>query len=281
MPDQPTPATSRRDLAPTRRPPWLAPARLAACLVLPLALGCADAPLLHDLPEREANEVLVALDEGGIAATKARGDGPESGFTVAVPHGEEGRAHRLLAARELPRARPQGLGEVFAQGGMVPTPVEEHARWLHALSGELARSVEALDGVVEARVHLGLPADDPLRPGARPAARASVLVKCRPAACPAVRALEGGLKALVAGAAEGLAPEAVAVVVAEAAEAGPAPAATGHPWATRALALAAALAAAFLGALAWRERRRSRPAQGGSHRLPDRTADRSTTRSAA
>ena len=145
----------------------------------------------------------MALDEEGVAASKTRQDGTEAAWTVTVPRGEAGKAHRVLAARQLPRARPQGLGEVFAQGGMVPTPVEERARWLHALSGELARSVEALDGVVEAHVHLGLPADDPLRPGLRPAPRAAVLVKCRPAACAPLRELEPGLRSLVAGAVGG------------------------------------------------------------------------------
>ena len=232
------------------------PARRRPLLFLLAALaGCGGEPLLHDLPEREANAVLVALDEAGITASKVRQDGAEGGWTVSVPAGEAGRAHRLLAERELPRASPPGLGEVFGQGSAVPTPVEEHARWLHALSGELARSVEALDGVVEARVHLGLPADDPLRPGARPTPRAAVLVKCRPAACPALRAMEGGLRALVAGAADGLAPEAVAVVVADAAEApaGPPPR---RSTAARWLAALAALGAAALGLLAWRERRR-------------------------
>jgi type III secretion protein J len=138
----------------------------------------------------------------------------------------------------------------------VPTPVEERARWLHALSGELARSVEALDGVVEARVHLGLPSDDPLHPGLRAAPRAAILVKCRPASCAALRELEPGLRQLAAGAAEGLSPEAVAVVIAEAA-APPAQARTpGWRWGPL-LAGLAALGAAGLGALAWRERRRA------------------------
>jgi len=228
---------------------------LLALLAAALA-GCGEEPLLHDLPEREANAVLVALDEAGIGATKLRQEGAEGGWTVSVPAGEAGRAHRLLSARELPRASPPGLGEVFGQGSAVPTPVEEHARWLHALSGELARSVEALDGVVEARVHLGLPADDPLRPGARAAPRAAVLVKCRPAACPALRAMEGGLRSLVAGAADGLSPDAVAVVVASAAEAPEQPPARRRPAAARWLAALAALGAASLGLLAWRERRR-------------------------
>ncbi len=236
---------------------------MRARLLLPLlalaVAGCGAEPILHDLPEREANAVLVALDEAGIEAAKARQEGSEGGWMVSVAPADAGRAHRLLSARELPRPSPPGLGEVFGQGTAVPTPVEEHARWLHALAGELARSVEALDGVVEARVHLGLPADDPLRPGARPAPRAAVLVKCRPAACPAVRALTGGLQALVAGAADGLAPEAVAVVVAEAAEA-PGPAAPPRRVGpSRWLALLAAAGAAALGGLAWWTRRRPGP----------------------
>jgi type III secretion protein J len=221
-----------------------------------LLAACGGEPLLHDLDEREANAVLVALDEGGVAAEKARAEGPDGGWTIRVAGGEVARAHRLLAARELPRPRPAGLGEVFGRPGVVPTPVEEHARWLHALAGELAASVEAVDGVVGARVHLGLPADDPLRPGQRPAPQAAVLVKCRPASCGALRALEGGLRALVAGAAEGLKAENVAVVIAEAAEAAPPPEPPRRPRGSLALALLAALGAAGLGALAWRERRR-------------------------
>jgi len=250
------------DAPPRPRGRRLPPVRsLRLLLLVPLLssllAGCAGEPLLHDLPEREANAVLVALDEGGVDAEKVRQEGSEGGWTVQVPGRDVARAHRLLAARELPRARPPGLGEVFGRPGVVPTPVEEHARWLHALSGELATSVEAIDGVLEARVHLGLPADDPLRPGARPAARAAVLVKCRPAACGPLRALEGGLRARVAGAAEGLAPEAVAIVIAEGAE--PAPPAPPAPHGSKVgigLALLAGLGAAALGLLAWRERRR-------------------------
>lgn len=231
-------------------------AALPPLLALLLA-GCGGEPLLHDLAERDANEVLVALDEAGIGAGKERQEGSEGGWTVTVAAGEAARAHRVLAARELPRPRPPGLGEVFGQGGAVPTPVEEHARLLHALAGELARTVEAIDGVVEARVHLGLPAEDPLRPGARAAPRAAVLVKCRPAACPELRALEPGLRALVAGAAEGLEAGSVAVVVTAATDLAGPPAPAPRPRLGRWLGLGAALGAAGLGLLAWRERRRA------------------------
>jgi type III secretion protein J len=223
--------------------------RAAAALAVAVAVaGCAREELLHDLDELQANEVLVALDERGVHGTKVRGDGADPGWTVAVPGADASRAHRILADRALPRARPPGFGDVFAKGSMVPTQTEEHALYLHALGGELARSVEAIDGVVEARVHLGLPRPDPLRPGERIGPRAAVLVKCKVTSCSAIRALEGGIRSLVAGAADGLDAAAVSVVVAEAADTPPSPAPARRPRSALLVGLAA-LAATAAGAL--------------------------------
>jgi type III secretion protein J len=235
--------------------------RRAAAILAVLGLaGCSGEEILHGLAEPQANEVVVALDESGIPASKEREDGADGGWMVSVGRGDAGRAQRILAERSLPRARPAGFAEVFSKGSMVPTPTEEHALYLHALGGELARSVEAIDGVLEARVHLGLPQPDPLRPGGRPAPRAAVLVKCRPAACGAVRALEPGIRALVAGAADGLDPVAVSVVIAEGAEAAAPPAAPVHRRSGLlvGLAAAAALGAAAIGAASLRARVRRR-----------------------
>jgi type III secretion protein J len=220
--------------------------RIGTTLILTAALaGCAGEEILHGLDEPQANEVLVALDERGVRASKEREDGAEGRWRVEVPRGDAARAHRILSERDLPRDRPPGFADVFSKGSMIPTPTEEHALYLHALGGELARSVEAIDGVVEARVHLGLRQPDPLRPGERPAPRGAVLVKCRAAACGAVRALEPGIRAIVAGAVDGLDAGAVSVVFAEASES-PTPAARDRPRASSilvALAVAAALAA--------------------------------------
>ena len=125
------------------------------------------------------------------------------------------------------------------------TPTEERARLLHALSGELARSVEALDGVVEARVHLAPTPDDPLRTGAAPAARAAVLVNVRAGQRQRIEPLLAGIQALVAGAVPGLDPAQVAVVLAEAST----PAAPAPPPARSTVATGAAAAAAGLGLL--------------------------------
>jgi type III secretion protein J len=230
--------------------------RLRALLLVIALAGCGREELFHRLDEPQANEVLVALDEGGIAARKEREDGSDGGWTVSVASPDAAPAHRLLAARDLPRERPPGFGEVFAKASMVPTPVEEHALYLHALAGELARSVEAIDGVVGARVHLGLAQPDPLRPGER-APRAAVLVRCRPAACGTVRGLEAGVRSLVAGAADGLRPDAVAVVISEAAEtASPSPDRRRRSPILLAVAATAALAAAAVGGAGLRTRLR-------------------------
>jgi type III secretion protein J len=220
--------------------------RFLVSLLVVLLAGCAREELLHGLDESQANEALVALGDGGIQASKAREDGADGGWMIRVSAADAAQAHRLLSDRALPRPRPPGFTEVFAKGSMVPTPTEEHALYQHALAGELARSVEAIDGVVGARVHLGLPQPDPLRPGAQPAARAAVLVRCRPAACAAVRGLEGGIRALVTGAAEGLEASQVSVVIAEAAEIAPAGALRGGG---RAGVLVALAAMAGLGAV--------------------------------
>lgn len=199
------------------RAPWLA---FAFPLAFPaLFAGCAREELLHDLDERQASEVVVALDDGGVTARKRRPGGAEGGYTVEVAPDDAPRALRILAERDLPRPRPPGFGEVFAKGGLVPTPTEERALYQHAVAGELARSLESVDGVIGARVHIALPEPDPLRPGERAPPRASVLVRCRPVACAAVRQLEPGLRALVAGSADRLEPGAVSVVVTEAREA--------------------------------------------------------------
>ncbi len=220
------------------------PCRRALALFL-LASACGGSEeILHGLDEPQANQVLVALEEAGLGGRKERADGAEAGWTVLVPSGAAGRAQRLLAERELPRPRPPGFGEVFGKGSMVPSAAEERALYLHALAGELSRSVEAIDGVVQARVHLALPEPNPLRAEAAPAPRAAVLVKSLPGARDRLAALSGGIQALVAGAVAGLEPGAVSVVVAEAVGS---PRAQPEPRARPRWALAAGVVAALAG----------------------------------
>src|SRR4029079_8098004 len=90
------------------------------------------------------------------------------------------RALELLRAAGLPRGQRTGFAEVYGQPSLVPTATEERARYVEALSGEIERTLETVDGVVSARVHLVLEESDPLDGKSRVPAQAAVLLKTRP-----------------------------------------------------------------------------------------------------
>lgn len=180
--------------------------RLAA---MALALGACAQPLEAGLAEEDANAILVALHDRGIGAQKEAEAGAET-YVVRVAGEDLSRGLDVLRAEGLPRRSPEGLREVFGEGGLVPTATEERARYVAALGGELARSLEAIDGVLEARVHLALPERRLLAVGDEsPRPRASVLLRHRGPDAPFDTA---DVKALVAGAVEALDADDVAVV---------------------------------------------------------------------
>lgn len=177
-----------------------------------LALSACEATLASGLTEDEANEIVVALHEQGIGARKGepRGAGEEARFAVHVAPEEVAAALAVLGAEELPRHDAPGFHEVFGEGGLVPTATEERARYVAALSGELGASLEAIEGVLDARVHVALP--DTRRvtlDEAKPRPRASVLIKYRGDRAPYD---EAAVRALVAGAVQDMTLEDVAVV---------------------------------------------------------------------
>jgi len=193
--------------------------RVLWTVAVAFAIGCST-PIQHSLDETAANEVLTALEQGGIEASKARDESNGEAFVISVPKVHAVRALQILQSLGLPRGRRAGFGEVYKQASLVPTPTEEHARYLEALAGEIERTLETVDGVVTARVHLALAEADPLAVDGKPRlpAQAAVLIKVRPAPA-ALR--EADVQKLVAGSVAGLLPEAVAVVVTAAAEVPP------------------------------------------------------------
>ena len=185
--------------------------RTAVVAGLLLCAAC-DATIASGLDEGQANDIMVALDARGIGAAKERegGASDEPSFEVRVPPADVGRALAVLRAAELPRRPEAGFDEVFGEASLVPTATEERARYVAALGGELARSIETIDGVLDARVHVALPDQrDFVLDDERPAPRASVLVKYAPGDPPYD---ERSVRALVAGAVHGLSLDDVAVI---------------------------------------------------------------------
>jgi type III secretion protein J len=174
--------------------------------------GCA-ARVQHALDERQANEIQTVLVERGFRARKVVEDGRPPTWAVEVPSADAADAVRVLAELGLPRARPAGVRELL-KPGLVPDPIEQHALLLEAQSGELARTLEAVDGVVSARVHLVRPQAS--RAGAPTApTKAAVYLRAQPAAAAHLQAMREELRSLVAGSVEGLEPAAVTLVVSE------------------------------------------------------------------
>lgn len=189
------------------------PRRWLAAGLLVGALPACTTAIEHGLDERAANEVVATLERRGIAVKKL----PESGgaapaFTLEVSDGDVLRALDALRETGLPRDPRLGLAEVYGKPSLIPSATEERARFLRALTADLERTLEAVEGVAEAHVHVVLPARESwARWSAESgAATASVLLKQKPGAT-AVNAAD--VQKLVAGGVPGLQPAAVTVLL--------------------------------------------------------------------
>jgi len=145
--------------------------------LLSLLGGCSDTVELHrQLSEQDANEVIAALAEKHIRASKVAA---KDGVVIFVNSGDISRAVRTLEAVGLPKAVRTTMGDTFRKDGVISTPLEERARYIYALSQELESTLSNIDGVVVARVHVVLPErvapGEPVQP-----ASASVFIKHDP-----------------------------------------------------------------------------------------------------
>jgi len=180
-------------------------------LTLTLLLACVgcSSVVASDLPEAEANRALVVLEDHGVSADKERDPETEGRFRVSVARDEAAAAAGVLARAALPSRENPGILQSLGSGSMVPSRLAEHARLLSGISGELEQSLQAVDGVVSARVHLAAPERSPLDEQAPSRPSASVLIRHQGATPPIA---VSDVQRLVAGAVPGLAAADVSVV---------------------------------------------------------------------
>lgn len=178
-------------------------------LALLLCAGCEKEATLHaGLEERQANLVMAALLDDGIACRKAPGE--EGTWNVMVDESRFAEAVNLLERKGLPRRAHQGIGEVFKKTGMISSPSEERIRFMDALAQDLSRTISGIDGVIDARVHVVLPENDPFARNALPSS-AAVAIRSRWDAD--LADLVPSIKGLVKNAIEGLTPEKIMVTI--------------------------------------------------------------------
>ena len=139
-----------------------------------MTTGCdKEARLNTHLEETQANLIVAALLDAGISAHKSPGD--EGAWNVTVSESRFAEAANLLDRKGLPRRAFNGVGEVFKKSGMVSSPSEERIRFMDALAQDLARTISGIDGVLDARVHIVLPENDPFARNALPSSAAVAL----------------------------------------------------------------------------------------------------------
>ena len=179
-----------------------------------LLTGCMHKQLQTGLTELEAQEIIVLLKDNGLDAVREQmsGDSEIPRWAVYIRGGDQDHftAMKILQEHGLPRERDKGLEEVFSKSGLIPTAGEEKARLIVGLSGEMARTLKSVAGVVDARVHVVLPENSPLVEKSQwSLTTASVLLKYQGDQVPL---REDEIRNLVARGVEGLQPENVAVI---------------------------------------------------------------------
>jgi flagellar M-ring protein FliF len=125
---------------------------LAFFLWLSTGTTGADFRLLYrGLEQSEVAEIADALTSERIAYRLADG-----GTSILVPASEVHEARMRIAGRGLPNGSSPGF-ELFDRGSFGVTDFVQKVNYNRALQGELARSIEQVDGVERARVQLAIP----------------------------------------------------------------------------------------------------------------------------
>lgn len=171
--------------------------------------GCEkQVTLFSGLEERQANAVIAALIDNGMNAEKAPGE--EGTWNVMTGQSSFAAAANLCEQRGLPRRSFQGVGEVFKKTGMISSPTEERIRFMDAIAQDLSRTIQMIDGVVDAQVHVVLPENDPFAKNTLPSS-AAVAIRERWDAD--LSETVSQIKSLVKNSIEGLAYEKITVTI--------------------------------------------------------------------
>lgn len=131
-------------------------------------------PLFTNMETKDAGEVAAKLKESKVDYTVQE---DKAGTTILVPAKDVHKLRLDLAVQGLPRGT-KGF-EIFDDSKLGVTDFQNKVNYLQALQGELTRTIEQIDAVESARVHIVLPEDSLYKKNEKPAT-ASILLKLKP-----------------------------------------------------------------------------------------------------
>lgn len=193
-----------------RQKAFLAGGALAAGALVALFVWLIGTPdykqLSTGLAPTDAQALAATLDQQGIAHQIS-----SDGKTISVPANKLDAARMQMASSQDLHSGRMGF-ELFDKTSWGETEFDEKVNYQRAMEGELARSIQTLDNVESARVHLVMPSDSVFL-DQQQGAKASVILKLRGGTLTKEEAL--AISRLIAGAVNQLKPEDVAIVDAD------------------------------------------------------------------
>ncbi len=175
----------------------VATALVISAVVFGLWLGREEkAVLFSDLTVEDANQALQELSKRDVKADLTHG-----GTTILVPAAQVHRLRVELAAKGIGTSGIVGF-EIFDRTHYGMTEQDYDVKRQRALQGELTKTIESLEGVQAARVHLVMPKASIFRSLASPPTASVVLTLNRQRGVSPDQVV--GIQSLVAGSVEGL-----------------------------------------------------------------------------
>jgi flagellar M-ring protein FliF len=160
--------------------------------------------LFSNLSNEDAGSIVGKLQEKKVPYRIS-----PAGDTVSVPVDKVSELRLEMATVGLPQGGGVGF-EIFDQKSFGSSEFEQQINYRRALQGELTRTINSLDEILQSRVHLALPKDS-LFVEQQKKATASVTVKLKPGK--SLRPLQvEGITHLVASSVEGMHAEDVIIV---------------------------------------------------------------------
>jgi type III secretion protein J len=135
-------------------------ANIVFVFIICIFCGC-SVVVVSGIDEGEANKLLVVLAESNIKAGKKLIEtekGPKWNITVSRKNFL--RALQILEENNLPGEKTEGVIEIFGKKDFLPTQTAERTLEEYSQNAELSKTIEQIQGVVKARVHVARTRDE-------------------------------------------------------------------------------------------------------------------------